>query len=86
MVNIILLLLRLEPIAAHRFELAVIRRSAGPIGSGTQPRRLANCECRIDRTGMSARSRVCHRSRSHSLEQYGPTQSCYQGNGREGTP
>ena len=34
---------------------------------------------------MSARSRVCHRSRSHSLEKYGPTHSCYQRNGREGT-
>ncbi len=81
-----LLSLRFEPVKAHRFTLAVSRRTprARPVGpEGDCARRLPNREYRTD---MVARSCVCHRSRSHSLEQYGPTHSHYQGNGREGTP
>lgn len=75
---IILLCLRIEPINAHRFELAVIRPTRGT-------RRVAvDGELSTDRTGMPAKSCVCQRSHPHSLED-GPTQTGYQGNGREET-
>ncbi|MFL5666591.1 MAG: hypothetical protein ACJ8BW_35370, partial [Ktedonobacteraceae bacterium] len=74
----ILLRLRLEPVNAHRFELAVHRR----VGA----RRVAlDRELSTNRTGMPARNCICQRSHSHSLE-CGPTQSRYQRNGREETP
>jgi hypothetical protein len=51
--------LRVEPINAHRFDLAVVRPTPGA-------RRVA-----VDRelsTDMPTRSCVCQRSRSYSLE------------------
>jgi hypothetical protein len=79
MMTIILLRLCVEPVNAHRSELAVVRPTRGARWVAVDR------ELSTDRTGMPARSCICHRSRSHSLE-YGPTQTRYQRNGREETP
>ena len=79
MMTIILSRLRIEPINAHRFDLAVVCPTRGA-------RRVAvDRELSTDRTDMPAKSCVCQRSRSHSQE-CGPTQTRYQRNGREETP
>jgi len=60
MMVIILSRLRFKLVKAHRFDLTVVRPTSGA-------RRVAvERELSTDRTGMPARSCVCHRS--HSLE------------------
>ena len=81
-INLILLLLRVEPVKTHRFDLAVDPRPGARrfVKEGNRLRRMSSHRGDSD---MPTGSRVGQRCQAHSLEE-GPTQSCYQRNGREG--